>query len=67
MFIAGFVVGAGWFGVLYFRLKHKTGAYERKLEKTAVQNSSSTSRAEVLEAKIKVLEKALDDALNNQR
>ncbi len=63
-FAAGLLIGAGWLGFLYLQLKKKTAAYERRLEKTSVESSSSSSRVEVLEAKIKVLEKALDDAIN---
>ncbi len=46
--------------------KEKEGAYERKLEKTAVSNDASTARVKVLEAKIQTLEKALEQALKNK-
>jgi len=42
----------------------KIKAYKRELEKNSVECSSNSSKVDVLEAKIKVLEKALDDALN---
>lgn len=41
-------------------------AYERRLEKTSVSNDSSNAKIKVLESKIQVLEKALDDALKNK-
>ena len=44
-------------------INEKNSAYKRQLEKTSVSNTESSSRVEVLEAKIKVLEKALEDAL----
>jgi uncharacterized membrane protein YciS (DUF1049 family) len=65
IFSAGFALGSAVFGWLYLRLKNKMKAYERQLEKTSVAGASSSSRVEVLEAKIKVLEKALEDALKN--
>ena len=46
--------------------KEKEGAYERRLEKTSVSNDESTARIKVLEAKIKVLEKALEDSLKKK-
>ena len=54
--------------MLQFVLKGNSSikAYERRLEKTSVSNDSSTAKIKVLEAKIEVLEKALDDALKNQ-
>ena len=44
-------------------INEKNSAYKRQLEKTSVSRTESSSRVEVLEAKIKVLEKALEDAL----
>ncbi len=41
-------------------------AYERKLEKTSISNDSSAAKIQVLENKIQVLEKALDNALKNK-
>ncbi len=43
--------------------KEKEGAYERRLEKTSVSNDESNAKVKVLENKIQVLEKALEDAL----
>ena len=48
-------------------MQDKVTAYRRELEKGSVTNSTSTSKIEVLENKIKVLEKALDDALNHPK
>ncbi|MFR1672741.1 MAG: hypothetical protein ACLSWI_07365 [Candidatus Gastranaerophilaceae bacterium] len=41
----------------------KNSAYQRQLEKTSIDKTENSSRVEVLENKIKVLEKALEDAL----
>ncbi|MBR5554482.1 LapA family protein [bacterium] len=60
--------GIGILFMLQFVIKGNSSikAYERRLEKTSVSNDSSTAKIKVLEAKIEVLEKALDDALKNQ-
>ncbi len=60
----GLFTGICWMGQFYLAQKEKLNAYKRELEKSSITNSSSTSRVEVLEAKIATLEKALDDALN---
>ena len=59
----GLIAGISWVGQFYFAQKEKLNAYKRELEKSSITNSSSTSRVEVLEAKIATLEKALDEAL----
>ena len=43
--------------------KEKLEAYKRELERKMITNSSSTSKIEVLESKIKTLETALQNAL----
>lgn len=60
----GLFTGICWVGQFYLAQKEKLNAYKRELEKSSITNSSSTSRVEVLEAKIATLEKALDDVLN---
>ena len=60
----GLFTGICWMGQFYLAQKEKLNAYKRELEKSSITNSSSTSRVEVLEAKIATLEKALDEALN---
>ena len=47
-------------------MKEKSSAYQRQLEKTSISKTESSSKVEVLEAKIKVLEKVLEDALKNK-
>ena len=59
-FLAGLAIGL----VLYFNEKSKLSAYKRELEKTSVAASCDSSKIGVLEAKIQVLEKALQDALS---
>lgn len=55
-----------FFAPLYSSLKEKYYAYKRELEKGAISNSNGEAKIKVLENKITVLEKALDDALKNR-
>lgn len=59
----GLVAGVLWMWSYFLAIQDKLKAYKRELEKNSVENSSSTSKVEVLEAKIEVLEKALKNAL----
>ena len=59
-----FVAGLNIAGQKYFSQKDKNDAYKRELERSSISNSENSSRVEVLQAKIKTLEKALQDALN---
>lgn len=63
----GFVVSTVIVGQFYLVQKDKLNAYKRELEKTSVSNSTSSSKVEVLQAKIATLEKALDDVLNKNQ
>ncbi len=63
LFILGEMAAIFFFLPFMKNINEKNSAYKRQLEKTSVSNSESSSRVEVLEAKIKVLEKALEDAL----
>lgn len=55
-----------FFAPLYASLKTKFTAYKRELEKGSISNSNGEAKIKVLENKITVLEKALDDALKNR-
>ena len=44
----------------------KINSYQRQLEKESISSNESSSRVKVLESKIEVLEKALENALNNK-
>ena len=52
-----------WIAQFYFAQKENLNVYKRELEKNSISNLTSTSKVEVLEAKIATLEKALDEAL----
>lgn len=63
IFILDEIAALFFFLPLMRTINEKNTAYKRQLEKTSVSSTESSSRVEVLEAKIKVLEKALEDAL----
>lgn len=62
-FIAGILAGIFWASAFYSPIEKKLKEYQRKLEKTSVQTTEESSKVAVLEEKIKVLEKALQSAL----
>ena len=63
LFLAGECAGRSFLISSRISGQEKLQAYKRELEKGSVTNSASTSKIEVLENKIQVLEKALNDAL----
>lgn len=65
-FIAGILAGVFWAAAFYKPVQTKLKEYQRKLEKTSVQSTEESSKVAVLEEKIKVLEKALQSALENK-
>ncbi len=65
IFILGEISAVFFFIPLYKSLKEKFNAYKRELEKGSISNTSAEAKIQVLENKITVLEKALDDALKN--
>ena len=44
----------------------KINIYKRQLEKEAISSDESSAKVKVLESKIEVLEKALENALRNK-
>ena len=65
-FCAGIFVGGGICFVLYISAKQGLNNYKRELEKTSISSAASTSRVEVLEAKIKTLEKAFSSVVDER-
>lgn len=63
IFLFGALCAGLWEAQFWIKDKMKLKEYQRKLEKTSVQSSEDSSKVEVLEAKIKTLEKALESAL----
>jgi len=65
-FVAGMLAGVFWAAAFYSPIQNKLKEYQRKLEKTSVLTDEGSSKVEVLEEKIKTLEKALKSALENK-
>ena len=63
IFFLGGISALLFFAPVYTSLKTKFGAYKRELERGSVSNTNSEAKIKVLENKIAVLEKALEDAL----
>jgi len=63
-FACGFLFGIFIMNIWLIIKNKKINTYKRALEKEAVSSSESSSRVKVLEEKIKVLEKALTEAIN---
>ena len=66
IFVLGILSVLFFFAPLYSSLKEKYNAYKRELEKGSISNTSAEAKINVLENKITVLEKALDDALKKK-
>lgn len=64
--IAGIFVGAGTVYMFLEATKVKVKAYERELEKTSISGTNNASKVEVLEAKIKTLEKAFNTVIDER-
>ena len=62
-FILGSLFGIFIMNIIIFSKNKKINSYARELEKESVLSAESSSRVKVLESKIEVLEKALENAL----
>ncbi|MCM1264652.1 MAG: hypothetical protein NC200_00510 [Candidatus Gastranaerophilales bacterium] len=63
VFIAGCSFAAFIFNIIFNKTYESLNIYKRELEKESIDSTESSSRIKVLESKIQVLEKALDEAL----
>ena len=63
---AGLFSGAGVVSLFLGVQEDKVKAYKRELEKTAISSDSNASRVDVLEAKIKTLEKAFTSVVDER-
>ena len=69
--LIGIFFGGLFFGCLLMNLKlnvnkTKINSYKRELEKESISSTESEARVKVLESKIEVLEKALENALKQK-
>ena len=62
----GVFIDSFFWVLLTYSKNKKINAYQRQLEKESISSNESSSRVKVLESKIEVLEKALENALNNK-
>ncbi len=66
VFICGFLFGIFLMNIRLNMKNDKINSYKRELEKESIASDENSSRVKVLESKIEVLEKALENALNNK-
>ena len=66
VFICGITLGMSVVGLKLSIKNDKLNSYKRELEKESIAADESTSRVKILEQKIEVLEKALENALRNK-
>lgn len=63
---AGLFSGAGIVSLFLGIQQDKVKAYKRELEKTAISSDSNASKVDILEAKIKTLEKAFTSVVDER-
>ena len=61
--LSGIVLGILIMNILVIVKNKKIGIYKRQLEKEAISSDENAAKVKVLESKIQVLEKALENAL----
>lgn len=62
-FATGFILGILLMTIFIIVKNKKINVYQRKLEKESISSNENSAKVKVLEAKIQVLEKALENAL----
>lgn len=65
-FILGVVIGILLMNIFIIVKNKKISIYKRQLEKEAISSDENAAKVKVLESKIQVLEKALENALENK-
>ena len=63
IFSIGFLTGILLMNILLLVKNKKINSYKRQLEKESISSDENEARVKVLESKIQVLEKALENAL----
>lgn len=63
-FFAGTIIDSIFVLMIVVRYSNKISGYQRQLEIKSVSSDEDSAKVKVLEQKIEVLEKALDNALN---
>ena len=65
-FIIGTIVGLLLMNIFVIVKNKKISIYQRQLEKESISSDENAAKVKVLESKIQVLEKALENALKNK-
>lgn len=65
-YLCGFIGGMSLVMIRLSLNNQKINSYKRELEKESIEASENSSRVKVLESKIEVLEKALENAIKNK-
>ena len=65
-FIFGVIVGILLMNIIINVKNKRIASYKRQLEKESISSDENEAKVKVLESKIQVLEKALENALNNK-
>ena len=63
--IVGIILGMLLMNICVVVKNKKISLYQRKLEKESISSDENAAKVKVLESKIEVLEKALENALKN--
>jgi len=63
VFFSGLIIGVLLMNILLNVKNDKINIYKRKLEKESVSSDEASAKVQILESKINVLEKALENAL----
>lgn len=66
LFVLGGFCGIFLMNLIVMSKNNKINSYARELEKESIISNESSSKVKVLESKIEVLEKALENALKNK-
>ena len=66
IFLCGLMLGIFIMNIKLNSKNDRINSYKRELEKESIASTESSSRVKVLESKIEVLEKALENALNKK-
>ena len=61
--LLGIILGIFIMNILVIVKNKKIGAYKRQLEKESISSDENAAKVKILESKIQVLEKALENAL----
>ena len=65
VFAIGVLIGILLMNIFIIVKNKKISVYKRQLEKEAISSDENAAKVKVLESKIEVLEKALENALKN--